>query len=494
MSRPSGPGHLRWLFVAVIAISCGVIVFLAVPYFGEQLPTGPTVGEKTIALRAERTSLQARADGEARIGLLQPLRIASLLADALAARSEADRERPFERLAADRRQEFATADALNAAVKEAFAHPGEGARQLAGAASRDAQASLERLASADELPLILQYSPRFIPPRRSTGELTLSPQVPQAPPSDGTLPLTSSGPNVKLPPVPTVPRYAPPFAVSSDGDPPVVIEIIGLHLASGEGPRPILTIGAWHGEATVAPERLLFTAPRDAFETEVARSVFVAGSLAVRRGGRTSLFELLFTVLPDRPGSFALDQKVRTTVEESETLVSPEILARGGPGETRTARRCFDPPPGRRFDKERRRVVVVERLGSQDDISDPTLNGGTAEFASDESTTQICLVVTARPTNRTAKAATIARFEATLVHDKTEDRVVQSGIRALDWREEIRLPFESGVTEWKLYIRLFDEIDREYDGVVPGKIPFLKVLRDADGETLILKSDPSSEL
>jgi len=477
-----------------MVLSCGVAVLLALTMYRDAGPTGPTIGEGISGLRAERAGLQARADGEARIGLLQPLRIAGLLTDALAARGEADREMPLDRLPAGRRQLFAIDDALNAALREAIAHPGEGARQAAVAASRRAQALLERLAGADDLPLVLQYAPGFVPPRRTTGELTLPPQALSTLPSASGVPLASGNSNAREPTVPTVPRYAPSFAVSNLEDPAVSIEIVGLHLASDAGPAPVLTVGAWHGEAAVSPERLHFAVPRDAFTTETARTVFVTGSLAIRRGGQTSLFDLLFTVLPDRPGSFALNQKVRATVAESETLVSPEILARGGPGETKTVRRCFDPPPGWRFDKGHRRVVVVERLGSQEDISDATLNAGAAEFATDESAEQICLIVTARPANKNAKTATLARFEATLAHDKTEDRVVQSGIRALDWREAVRVPFESNMVAWKLYIRLFDEVDREFDGsAIPGKVPFLQIGPDAEGKALVLKSDPTAE-
>jgi hypothetical protein len=496
MSGRNGKMRARWIALCAGVALCALGVCLALVFRPGEAPiAGPTIGEKIGALRAERAGLQARSDGEARVALLPPMRIASLLTDALAARGETERDRPFARLSADRRWPFVELEALNAALKEALARPGEGARQSANAATARAQASLERLAGVDDQPLVLQYTPRFIAPRRTTGDLTLAPREPDAPPSDKS-PLIDSRErgDAEEPTMPTVPRYAPSFAAASDEDPPVPIEIVGLHLAASDGPAPVLTLGAWQGTAATAPERLRFLVPRNAFTTEVARTVFVVGSLAVRRGGHTSTFELLFTVLPDRPGSFAVDQKVRTTATESQTLVSPEILARGGAGETRVVRRCFDPPPGWRFDKEHRRVVVVERLGSQDDISDPTANSGTAEFATDETPEQICLLVTARPTSKTAKSATIARFEATLIRDKTEERVVKSGVRALDWREAIRVPFAPELAAWKLYIRLFDEIDREYDdGEAPVALPFVKVTPDVDGKALILQADPALE-
>jgi hypothetical protein len=224
----------------------------------------------------------------------------------------------------------------------------------------------------------------------------------------------------------------------------------------------------------------------------------VTATLSIRGAARASTFQLLFTVLPDRPGSFALDQRVRTTTLESNTLVSPEILSRAPAGETRTVRRCFDPPAGWRFDRERQRVVIVERLGWQDDISDATLNAGSVEFVPADEPNQICIAVIARPVMRSARTATIGRFEATLVRDLPSETVVKSGVRALDWRESVRVSIEPGVVEWKLYVRLFDDIDREFEGRAHFDMPnadaaFLRVSLDESGGALVLQVDPTVE-
>ena len=255
----------------------------------------------------------------------------------------------------------------------------------------------------------------------------------------------------------------------------------------------MLAVGAWRGPAVVAPERLRFAVPRSAFATDPKRTLFATGTLSVRGSGRIATFQLLFIVLPDRPGAFAFDQRVQTTTPESNTLVSPEILARAPAGETRTVRRCFDPPAGWRFDKERRRVVIVERLGWQDDLGDPTLNGGSVEFVPEEEPGQICVAVIARPVMRAARTATIGRFEATLVRDRPIEQVVKSGIRALDWREPVRVPIEPGMTEWKLYVRLFDEIDREFDRRPAASAAFLRITRDDAEQAIVLQADPAAE-
>jgi hypothetical protein len=297
--------------------------------------------------------------------------------------------------------------------------------------------------------------------------------------------------------IPAVPRYAPDFTSSGDEDPPVQIEIVGAHLAP-PGPPPVLAMGSWRGQAMVGPERLRFTVPRGAFATDARRVTFATGTLSLRRASRITSFQLLFTVLPDHPGSFAFDQRVRTTTLESNTLVSPEILSRAPPGETRTVRRCFDPPAGWRFDKEQQRVVIVERLGWQDDVNDPTLNAGSVEFVSGDDPEQVCVAVIARPVMRTARTATIGRFEATLVRDRPSESVVKSGIRALDWREPVRLPIDAGMVEWKLYLRLFDDVDREFEGdadvaMLRSVPPFLRIARGNGGRTLILQADPAAE-
>jgi hypothetical protein len=458
----------------------------------------PTVGEKIATLVTDRASLQARADGEARIGLLPAYRVAGLLTDALVARSEGDEERAFDRLPAFRQKAFAELDALNAALADSLARPGDGARRAANKAAERASGELDRLAGLDTAPLVLSFTPRFVPPRRAAGELTLSPGVSSARPQDEALRLGSPsapvgsgvGASAQSPGAPTVPRYAPDFAASGNEDPPVQVEIVGLRLAAANGPPPMLAVGAWRGPASVAPGRLRFAVPRGAFATDAARTVFAVATLSVRGPARTTSFRLLFTVLPDRPGAFALDQRVQTTTLEAKTLVSPEILARAPVGETRTVRRCFDPPPGWRFDQERRRVVVVERLGWQDDIGDATLNGGSVEFVPEEKPGQICLAVSARPANPQARTATIGRFEATLVRDQPLEQVVKSGIRALDWREPARVPIEPGMAEWKLYVRLFDEIDREFDAT-PASAAFLRIGRD--GDAIVLHADAAAE-
>ena len=248
----------------------------------------------------------------------------------------------------------------------------------------------------------------------------------------------------------------------------------------------------------MTPERLRFSVPRAAFPTDTRRTSFAAATLSIRRGSRTVLFQLLFTVLPDRPGSFAFDQRVVTKTFESNTLVSPEILARAASGETRTVRRCFDPPAGWRFDKEHQRVVIVERLGWQDDVSDPTLNSGSVEFVPAAEPGQVCIAVIARPVMRNARTATIGRFEATLVRDRPNETAVKSGVRALDWREAVRVPIDQGMAEWKLYMRLFDDIDREFEGNADAglphvNMPFLTIGLDDDGRALVLRADPTAE-
>lgn len=481
----------------VLAVALAVLTFWLLR---EDVPVGVlTVGEKLVALQAERVSLQAKATGDARIGLLPAYRIGGLLSDALAARHERDHARAFEGLPALELGRFADLDALNQALKDALEKPGDGTRYAADQVVSRAQAALDRMAGADGLPLVLAYAPPYVPPRRAAGELTLAPGAPRATPSDGVLRLDAvrgpAGTPAASATVPTIPRYAPDFAASNEEDPALDVEIIGLNLGSGGGRPPVLTVGAWRGEARVTPQRLHFAVPRNAFATDATRTSFALGSLALRQGSRTMTFQLLFVVMPDRPGSFAFDQKVRATTLESNTLVSPEILVRAPPGETRTVRRCFDPPAGWRFDKDRMRIVVVERLGWLDDVADETLNAGTVEFVREDTPGQICLAVAARPASQAARTATIGRFEATLVRDVPIDRAVQSGVRALDWQEGVKVPIDPKMVEWKLYVRLFGEIDREFGGTadagpIEATVPFLQVAIDKDGKTLILQAEP----
>jgi hypothetical protein len=457
--------------------------------------TGGRVVEELASLRTDRIALQARADGEARIRLLEAFRLASLLTDALGTRYDAEGERILASLPAVGQNAFSQAATFNATIKEALDRPGEGARLAVQTAALDARAALERLAEGDDAPFVLAITPRFVPPRRGATELTLTPRPPPVMPEDRILRLDAPRPPGGGAIGAVMPRYVPDFVAASTDDPPVQVEVMGLHFVFAGGQRPRLTLGDWRGEAEVAPGRLRFTVPRAAFAAASARTAWANATLSMQSGERTLTFQLLFLVLPDRPGFVALDQKAREMTTESKTLASPEILARADGGETRTVRRCFDPPPGWRFDKENRRVVIVERLGWMDDAPDDTLNGGSVEFAGDEAAAQVCVIVTAKPVTASAgvRTATIGRFEATLVHDVPVDRVVQSGIRALDWREPVRLPIASGTVDQKLYVHLFDEVDIEIDGLASNRAPFLRMDVDKAHGTVLLTADPTME-
>ena len=482
-ARSTDSRELLWgRTLALVAVFLAVAAALAfgLPNDDRTALARPTIAEKLILLRAERAELQARADSLTRLELLQSFRAASLLFDALAARYEPERERPFDLLPEARREVFARLDAVNAALRSAIDRPGAAGRaETVAQAASGIPADLERMASVDLSPVILSYTPMFLAPRKPTGEPALVPGPPATPPPESASRDPEEGKGGA--------------GASRDGDDPAIeIEILGLRLTAGQT-APVLTIGSWRGEATVTPERLRFVVPRSALPSDATHVRFAAGSLFLRHASRTLVFQVLFASIPEKPGAFALDQKVQSAVPESNTLVSPEILARAPAGQARTVRRCFDPPAGWRFDKSKRRIVIVERLGWLDDIPDETMNSGSVEFVREDRPSQICIAVVAKAATKEASSATIGRFEATLVRDVAVDRVVRSGIRSLGWNEPVPVPFEPGMAEWKLYVRLFDEIDREFEGKaggaeVPSGLSFLRIA--IDGEvSLTLEAD-----
>ena len=79
------------------------------------------------------------------------------------------------------------------------------------------------------------------------------------------------------------------------------------------------------------------------------------------------------------------------------------------------------------------------------------------------------------------------------MHDLPVDRVVQSGVRALDWREPVSLPIEPGTIDQRLYVRLFDEVDIEIAGLASSRAPFLRMDVDKARETVTLTVDPTAE-
>jgi hypothetical protein len=439
------------LLLLVVVLVTSVSLSYAQSPEDRRVPPPPTVAEKLFLLQAERAELQARAGGLARIEMLSSFRAASLLLDALASRYEPEREQPFDRLPAAPREVFARLEAVNAAMRAATDRPGipEGAAAASEAASGIPK-DLEWLASFDFSPVILSYTPKFLMPR-------------------SLMPLGD--------------------------DTAIEIEVLGLGLTRDQTP-PVLTIGSWRGEAAATAERLKFVVPRSAFASEAQHPKFASGTLFLRHDSRTVAFQLLFTAIPRRAGSVLVEQKVRTPTLESKTLVSPEILARAPAGEAKTVRRCFDPPPGWRFDKSKRRADIVERLGWMDDIPDETMNSGSVAFVREDRPGQICVAVVAKAATKAARTATIGRFEATLVRDVETEQVVQGGRHSLDWTERVRIPLQPGTIEWKLHIRLFDEIDREFDGkgeaaTVRSGFAFLDIAVDGD-RMLTLRADPEA--
>ena len=90
-SRPTDDARPVRRVLAAVAVAGLVVAAAIFAVMREEAPAnGPTVDEKIAVLRAERASLQARADSEARIGLLPAFRTAGLLFDALALRSDSD--------------------------------------------------------------------------------------------------------------------------------------------------------------------------------------------------------------------------------------------------------------------------------------------------------------------------------------------------------------------------------------------------------------------
>src|SRR5882672_6033206 len=206
--------RLSWILAAAAVLCAALVAGATLLERRDAVPSGQTQGEKIAMIKGERSRLQARADAEGRIGLLSAFRVAALLTDALAVRADSDEERPVDQLSATRRQAFADIDSLNAALRGALARPSEGARRAAMTAAERARGSLERLAGIDDLPLVLQVTPRFVPPRRATGDLTLAPRSAGSTASERPLQLGPGGKVSEEPAVPTVPRYAPAFAAA----------------------------------------------------------------------------------------------------------------------------------------------------------------------------------------------------------------------------------------------------------------------------------------
>ena len=50
------------------------------------------------------------------------------------------------------------------------------------------------------------------------------------------------------------------------------------------------------------------------------------------------------------------------------------------------------------------------------------------------------------------------------MREEAQERAAKSGVRALDWREPLRLPIVPDAAERRLYVHLFGEVDRSLRG------------------------------
>ena len=148
--------RIRVLLLLVAVLVTGAAAAYAQSSGDRRVAPPPTIAEKLVLLQAERAELQARAGSLARIEMLSAFRTASLLFDALAARYESEREQPFDRLPAARRDVFNRLEAVNGALRTAIDQPGTpGGTAAVSQAASGIPADLEWMASFDLSPVIL---------------------------------------------------------------------------------------------------------------------------------------------------------------------------------------------------------------------------------------------------------------------------------------------------------------------------------------------------
>ena len=60
--------------------------------------------------------------------------------------------------------------------------------------------------------------------------------------------------------------------------------------------------------------------------------------------------------------------------------------------------------------------------------------------------------------------------------------------------ENLEQAIDPDAVEWRLYLKLFDEIDREFRAVPERPVaPFLSIVVESSGRSMILKADPAAE-
>ena len=324
-SRPTADAQRVRRALAMVAVAGLVAAAVLFAVMREEPAGGPTVDEKIAILRTERVQPAARADSEARLTLLPlsvPPACCSMPCWCVRTRRRS-RLRPPASLPAPRFRRTRRAE-WRAQGRPGHAERGRTACRPQG---RSPCGNAIRLAGGRRCaahPVLFAALRAAAPCHRRTDAGAQPPNVAPGPAPQGALRLdTLGGPAanqaVQAAALRAGFRRGRRRRSAADRDRRVAS---GICRRAATGAVDRCVAGAGDGVARAAA----LGAARGL--RDARRASFAAAALSIRRGSRTVLFQLLFTVLPDRPGSFAFDQLVRATTQESNTLVSPEILSR----------------------------------------------------------------------------------------------------------------------------------------------------------------------
>jgi hypothetical protein len=287
---------------------------------------------------------------------------------------------------------------------------------------------------------------------------------------------------------PLVTGYSPRFIPPASIQPEVVVTVHGVKLHSDKGKPPRLKIGsAEFPRATHIEGAISFIVPRSAFPSDPGRRTqltsatllidFEDSSLPLVSSTSTAQYGMLFTVVPEKLGSFVVDTIVAEEVVSRRTIRSKSPMKATVTGGTHEVRDCVYAGDDT-FDLATARVEELDRKGQRHRNTSPSINIGTLELTT-VTPKQICAKVSARVGCKECSAETVGEIVVDLlVRRKVQTQKAAQPPIELDWKRDAFIRITPNAVSELVIVNLFEDLSYTTSSKQRRDLTFLQVIPD----------------
>lgn len=290
------------------------------------------------------------------------------------------------------------------------------------------------------------------------------------------------------------PSYIGPTSLVQD----VMVTATGFRLQDAEYGNPKLFIGNKEFPSSQLTDVSVgFVIPRTAFKSAKSGTAIESATVKLFRkpdkmfgGTREIEFQLMFTVLPETLGSFAVSTVER--VERTDIMdyaSAPPLTATIYGGGIVPSSQCYHPPSGYKFEVGTASAVETARTGLKHKNTSPSINIGTVSLDPEHAATpeRICIKVTAATGCKECAGSTSGRLEAKVVKRYYDDVRRESGHKPLGWNSDERIPIPNNANVESITVKLFGDVTKMGSPTSPPNIPFVSFDYDPRSQSIFLR-------